>query len=209
MCESFSSPWSTVRRGPGAGRENCAPLNLMASSSSWRRSSASAILLSRSLAVSGFLALRSRSRASSRASMGFRATTSSSLDSSRGGLRMRGGYASRGRSIRRAPGERRGRHRRRGACLLCGGRRGDGTATARRHGAAQWLGSPNRYMRRPRQPETVCVGVSTARDGVCVYRLRCLMHFCRCFGAAGAALCAVVNGPPRGSATSGRFLGEA
>ena len=41
--------------------------------------------------------------------MGFRATTSSSLDSSRGGLRMRGGYASRGRSIRRAPGERRGR----------------------------------------------------------------------------------------------------
>ena len=32
---------------------------------------------------------------------------------------------------------------------------------------------------------------------MCVYRLRCLMHFCRCFGAAGAALCAVVNGSPR------------
>ena len=180
MCESFSSPWSTVRRGPGAGRENCAPLNLMASSSSWRRSSASAILLSRSLAVSGFFALRSRSRASSRASMGFRATTSSSLDSSRGGLRG-------GLHVSRHAGD---RYDARVCCAAATARRRRG------HGAAQWSGSPNRYMRRPRQPETVCVGVSTARDGVCVYRLRCLMHFCRCFGAAGAALCAVINGPP-------------
>ena len=40
------------------------------------------------------------------------------------------------------------------------------------------------------------VGVSTARDGVCVYRLRRLVHFCRCFRRLALRF-ALSNEPPR------------
>ncbi len=172
LCESFSSPWSTVRRGPGAGRENCAPLNLMASSSSWRRSSASAILLSRSLAVSGFLALRSRSRANNRASMGFRATTSSSLDSSRGGLR--GGYAS------RRAGDRYDAH------VCCA------AATARRRRGGTGLPSGRAAPTGEGSPETVRGRVSGGAMACACIVLLCL-HAFSCLGAAGAAIASAVS----------------
>ena len=84
--------------------------------------------------------------------MGFRATTSSSLDSSRGGLR--GGSASRrvarGIDTRPAPPEDRYDKRRANdeagtaAAAFCVLRGGDGMVVARRHGAAQWSGSHNR-----------------------------------------------------------------
>ena len=72
--------------------------------------------------------------------MGFRATTSSSLDSSRGGLR--GGYAC--RAADRYDARRANDAAGTAAAAFCVLRGGDGMVVARRHGAAQWSGSPNR-----------------------------------------------------------------
>jgi len=129
--------------------------------------------------------------------MGFRGTTSSSFDSSLGGLRGVYGRAEdlmlrAGRTTRSAPPP-----PRRVCCAAATARRrrGGGTAAARPLGC-QMVGQPQPVHAKaeaaPKRAWRVDGG-----DAMCVYRVRCLMHFCRCFGAAGAALCAVVNGSPR------------